>query len=67
MIEMPYLLSDGYVLLGLRYVFLLSCYLGGIVIIQPFFPKLAKKIVACFAHKKAPLLQTTLSLASETS
>jgi hypothetical protein len=51
---MPYLLSVGYVLLGLRYVFLLSCYLGGIVIIQPFFPKLAKKIVACFAHKRPP-------------
>jgi hypothetical protein len=39
MLEMPYLVSDGYVLLGLCYVFLLSCYLGGIVIIQPFFPK----------------------------
>jgi hypothetical protein len=48
------------------YVFLLSCYLGGIVIIQPFFPKLAKKIVACSVHEKNPL-QTTLSLASETS
>ena len=50
----------------LCYVFLLPCYLGGIVIIQPFFPKLAKKIVACSIHEKNPL-QTTLSLASETS
>jgi hypothetical protein len=48
MLEMPYLVSDGYVLLGLCYVFLLSCYLGGIVIIQPFFPKLAKKICCLF-------------------
>jgi hypothetical protein len=35
----------------LCYVFLLSCYLGGIVIVQPFMPT---KIVACFAHKKTP-------------
>jgi hypothetical protein len=33
------------------YVFLLSCYLGGIVIVQPF---LLIKIVACFANKKTP-------------
>jgi hypothetical protein len=33
------------------YVFLLSCYLGGIVIVQPF---LQKKIVACPVHKKTP-------------
>jgi hypothetical protein len=33
------------------YVFLLSCYLGGIVIVQPFLPI---KIVACFAHKRPP-------------
>jgi hypothetical protein len=33
------------------YVFLLSCYLGGIVIVQPF---LQKKIVACSVHKKTP-------------
>jgi F0F1-type ATP synthase assembly protein I len=45
------------------YVFLLSCYLGGIVIVQPF---LLIEIVACFANKKTPT-QTTLSLASETS
>jgi hypothetical protein len=31
------------------YVFLLSCYLGGIAIVQPFLPI---KIVACFAHKR---------------
>jgi hypothetical protein len=42
------------------YVFLLSCYLGGIVIVQPF---LQKKCVYP-AHEKTP--QTTLSLASET-
>jgi hypothetical protein len=34
------------------YVFLLSCYLGGIVIVQPFL--LIKKIVACFANKRPP-------------
>jgi hypothetical protein len=45
------------------YVFLLSCYLGGTVIVQPLLPI---KIVACFAHKKTPIL-TTLSLESETS
>jgi hypothetical protein len=43
-------------------VLLLSCYLGGTVIVQPF---LAIKIVACFAHKKTPIL-TTLSLESDT-
>jgi hypothetical protein len=36
MLEMPYLVSDGYVLLGLCYVFVLSCYLGSIVKVQPF-------------------------------
>jgi hypothetical protein len=44
------------------YVFILSCYLGGIVIVQPFL----KKNVVCSIHKKTPI-QTTLSLASETS
>jgi hypothetical protein len=44
------------------YVFLLPCYLGGILNVQPF---LQKKIVACSVHKKTPT-QTTLSLASET-
>jgi hypothetical protein len=44
------------------YVFLLSCYIGGIVIVRPF---LQKKIVACFAHEKTPV-QTTLRLASKT-
>jgi hypothetical protein len=44
------------------YVFLLSCYLGGIVIVQPFL----QKNVVCSVHKKTPI-QTTLSLASETS
>ena len=62
MLEMSYLVSDGYVLLGLCYVFRLSCYLGGIVIIQPFFQKKG----ACSVHEKNPL-QTTLSLESETS
>jgi hypothetical protein len=33
------------------YAFLLSCYLGGMEIVQPFLPI---KIVACFAHKKTP-------------
>jgi hypothetical protein len=33
-------------------LFLLSCYLSGIVIIRPFLPK--KIIIACFAHKKTP-------------
>jgi hypothetical protein len=45
----------------LCYVFLLSCYLGGIVIVQPFL----QKNVVRPAHEKTPL-QTTLSLASET-
>jgi hypothetical protein len=36
----------------LCYVFLLPCYLGGIVIVQPSLP--IKKIVACFAHKRPP-------------
>jgi hypothetical protein len=55
MLEMPYLVSDGYVLLGLRYVFLLSCYLGGIVIIQPF-PKTSKKnLLPVLPIKKSPL------------
>ena len=44
------------------YVFLLSCYVGGIVIVQPFL----QKNVVCSVHKKTPI-QTTLSLASETS
>jgi hypothetical protein len=43
------------------YAFLLSCYLGGIVIVQPFLQK-----NACSVHKKAPT-QTTSSLANETS
>jgi hypothetical protein len=49
------------VLTRLCYVFLLSCYLGGIVIVQPFLQKIAYSV-----HEKTPL-QTTLSLASETS
>jgi hypothetical protein len=40
----------------------LSCYLGGIVIVQTFL----QKNVVCSVHKKTPI-QTTLSLASETS
>jgi hypothetical protein len=44
------------------YVFLLSCYLDGIVIVQPF---LQKKFVVHPPHQKT--LQITLSLASETS
>jgi hypothetical protein len=43
------------------YVFLLSCYLGGIAIVQPCL----QKNVICSAHERNPL-QTTLSLASET-
>jgi hypothetical protein len=41
------------------YVFLLSCYLGGIIIVQPFLPptsKKTKKNVVCFAHEKTPPL-----------
>jgi NADH:ubiquinone oxidoreductase subunit H len=38
-------------LVRLCYVFLLPCYLGGIVIVQPSLPI---KIVAYFAHKKTP-------------
>jgi hypothetical protein len=44
------------------YVFILSCYLGGIVTVQPFL----QKNVVCSVHKKTPI-QTTLSLARETS
>jgi hypothetical protein len=33
------------------YVFLLSCYLGSVVVVQPSLPI---KIVACFAHKETP-------------
>jgi hypothetical protein len=33
------------------YVFVLSCYLGGIVIVQPL---LQKKSVVCSAHEKDP-------------
>jgi hypothetical protein len=36
------------------YVFLLSCYLGGIAIVQPFLPI---KIVVCFAHQKTPFFK----------
>jgi hypothetical protein len=35
-------------------VFLLSCYLGGIAIVQPFLPI---KIVVCFAHQKTPFFK----------
>jgi hypothetical protein len=35
-------------LVRLFYVFLLSCYLGGIVIVQPFL----QKNVVCSAHEK---------------
>jgi hypothetical protein len=45
----------------LCYVFLLSCYLGGIVIVQPFLQKMVSVLFT-----KRPPLQTTLSLASET-
>jgi hypothetical protein len=44
------------------YLFHLSCYLGGIVIVQPF----CKKKLSVLRMKRPPL-QTTLSLASETS
>jgi hypothetical protein len=44
------------------YVFHLSSYLGGIVIVQPF---LQNKCVVHPPHEQTP--QTTLSLASETS
>jgi hypothetical protein len=50
-------------LVGSCYVFLLPCYLGGMVIVLPFL----QKNVVCSAHEKTPPLQTTLSLASETS
>jgi hypothetical protein len=43
------------------YVFLLSCYLGGIALFNPF----SKKNIARFAHKRPPL-QTTQWLASKT-
>jgi hypothetical protein len=43
-------------------VFLLSCYLGGIVIVQPFLP--IKNVL--FVSLDPPV-QTALSLASETS
>jgi hypothetical protein len=46
------------------YVFLLPCYLGGIVNVQPF---LQKKLLLVLFIKRPPPLQTTLSLASETS
>jgi hypothetical protein len=45
------------------YVFLLSCYLGGIVIVQSFLPI---KLLPLLPTKD-PLLQTTLWLVSETS
>jgi hypothetical protein len=48
----------------LCYVFLLSGYLGGRVIVQPL---LQKNSVVCSAHEKDPPVQTTLSLANETS
>jgi hypothetical protein len=44
------------------YVSLLPCHLGSIVTVQPFL----QNNVVCSVHKKAPI-QTTLSLASETS
>jgi hypothetical protein len=62
-IRMPYPVLDGYVLLWLCYVFLLSGYLGGRVIVQPL---LQKKVLFVLLMKKTPV-QTTLSLASETS
>jgi hypothetical protein len=43
------------------YVFLLSCYLGGIVIVQPFLQKMLSALLM-----KRPPLQTTLWLASKT-
>jgi hypothetical protein len=46
-------------------VFLLSCYLGGTVIVKPFLQK--KSLLLVLFIKKRPPLQTTLSLASETS
>jgi hypothetical protein len=39
----------------LCYVILLSCYLGNVVVVQPFLPPTSKKIVVCSAHKKDPL------------
>ena len=39
-------------LVRLYYVFHLSCYLGGIVIVHPFL----QKKVACSAHEKTPTL-----------
>jgi hypothetical protein len=50
-------------LVMLCYVFLLSGYLGGRVIVQPL---LQKKVLFVLLMKKTPV-QTTLSLASETS
>jgi hypothetical protein len=51
------------------YVLLLSCYLGNVLVVQPFLPpnqqKNIYKNVVCFAHEKTP--QTTMSLASVTS
>jgi hypothetical protein len=46
----------------LCYVFLLPCYLGGIVNVQPFL----QKKCCLFPHEKTPA-QTTLNLANETS
>jgi hypothetical protein len=50
-------------LVRLCYVFLLSCYIGGIVIVKPFLQK--KLLLVLFIKRTPP--QTTLSLASETS
>jgi hypothetical protein len=49
-------------LVRLCYVFLLPCHLGSIVIVQPSFQKKVLSVLLM----KGPL-QTTLSLASETS
>jgi hypothetical protein len=42
----------------LCYVILLSCYLGNVVVVQPFLPQPAKKyIVVCFDRKRSPSKQ----------
>jgi hypothetical protein len=44
------------VLTRLCYVLLLSCYLGNVLVVQPFLPPTSKKNVVCFAHEKTPPL-----------
>ena len=52
------------VLTRLCYMLLLSGYLENVLIVQPL---LQKNSVVCSAHEKDPPVQTTLSLANETS